>query len=168
MDYKYIEQLLERYWQCETSLQEEEILRAFFAQEDVPVWLAKYKAFFTSNSLKQNTDVLGDEFDVRMMELIDGPTPVKARTISMTQRLMPLFKVAAVVAILLTLGNAAQTPWDRGWDDPREAYAKHQQELLDSVNMEPMQAENIIDTVQVITPEATATQPASQVSTPTY
>ena len=34
MDYKYIEQLLERYWEGETTLQEEAILRAFFSQED--------------------------------------------------------------------------------------------------------------------------------------
>ena len=39
MDYKYIEQLLERYWQCETSLEEEQILQAFFRQEDIPVHL---------------------------------------------------------------------------------------------------------------------------------
>ena len=32
MDYKYIEQLLERYWKCETTLEEEEILRMFFSQ----------------------------------------------------------------------------------------------------------------------------------------
>ena len=32
MDYKYIEQLLERYWACETTLEEEQILRAFFLQ----------------------------------------------------------------------------------------------------------------------------------------
>ena len=44
MDYKYIEHLLERYWQCETTLQEENILRSFFSQEEVPVWLLKYKA----------------------------------------------------------------------------------------------------------------------------
>ena len=31
MDYKYINQLLDRYWKCETSLEEEEILRAFFS-----------------------------------------------------------------------------------------------------------------------------------------
>ena len=30
MDYKYIEQLLERYWEGETTLQEEAILRTFF------------------------------------------------------------------------------------------------------------------------------------------
>ena len=29
MDYKYINQLLERYWNCETSLEEEGILRAY-------------------------------------------------------------------------------------------------------------------------------------------
>ena len=36
MDYKYIEQLLERYWKCETSLEEEQILRTFFRQEEIP------------------------------------------------------------------------------------------------------------------------------------
>ena len=34
MDYKYIEQLLERYWQCQTSVEEERILRDFFGQEE--------------------------------------------------------------------------------------------------------------------------------------
>ena len=46
MDYKYIEQLLERYWEGETTLQEEAILRTFFNQEDVPAGLMKYKSFF--------------------------------------------------------------------------------------------------------------------------
>ena len=36
MDYKYISQLLERYWNAETTLQEEEILKAFFQQDNVP------------------------------------------------------------------------------------------------------------------------------------
>ena len=37
MDYKYIEQLMERYWNAETSLEEESILRSFFSQENNPV-----------------------------------------------------------------------------------------------------------------------------------
>ena len=43
MDYKYINQLLERYWRCETSIEEEDILKAFFSQKDVPVELLRYK-----------------------------------------------------------------------------------------------------------------------------
>jgi hypothetical protein len=34
MDYKYIEQLLDRYFEAETPLKEEEILKAFFEQSE--------------------------------------------------------------------------------------------------------------------------------------
>jgi hypothetical protein len=144
MDYKYIEQLLERYFQCETTLKEEEILRAFFTQEDVPVWLAKYKTLFDYEA--QREEPLGDDFDERILEMIEQQEPVKARVLTMTQRLMPLFKAAAVVAIVLTLGNAAQAPWDRGWDNPQEEYAKFQQQQKDSVDiLGPIQAENLLE-----------------------
>jgi hypothetical protein len=108
MDYKYIEQLLERYWECETSLQEEEILRSFFSQDNVPGSLLQYKALFTYEQTQKQTEVLGDDFDDRMAELVAEQQPVKARTVSLTQRLMPFFKAAAIVAIILTLGNALQ------------------------------------------------------------
>ena len=144
MDYKYIEQLLERYFQCETTLKEEEILRAFFAQEDIPVWLTKYKTLFDYEAKKE--EPLGDDFDERILEMIEQQEPVKARVLTMTQRLMPLFKAAAVVAIILTLGNAAQAPWDRGWDNPQEEYAKFHQKQADSVDiMGPIQAENLLE-----------------------
>jgi hypothetical protein len=116
MDYKYIEQLLERYWDCATSLEEENILRTFFSQKDVPASLLQYKDLFTYEQVQKQTEVLSDDFDSRMMEMISEPTPVKARTISITQRLMPLFKAAAVVAIILTLGNAAQVAFNQ--EDP--------------------------------------------------
>ena len=108
MNYQYIEQLLERYWQCETTVEEEKILRTFFSQKDVPAPLLPYKDLFTYEQQEREEEVLGDDFDSRMMELINEPTPVKARTIKLTERLKPLFKAAAVVAIILTLGNAVQ------------------------------------------------------------
>ncbi len=43
MDYKYINQLLDRYWKAETSLEEEEILRAFFSQDELPAELKPYQ-----------------------------------------------------------------------------------------------------------------------------
>ena len=67
MDYKYIEQLLERYWQGETTLQEEAILRAFFSQDDVPASLMKYKSLFDCG-LQEET--LGDDFDARILSSI--------------------------------------------------------------------------------------------------
>lgn len=108
MDYKYIEQLLERYWQCETTLEEEQILRTFFSQENVPACLLPYKDLFTYEQMDVEQQVLGDDFDQRMLEMTGEAAPVKARTISMVQRLKPLFKAAAIVAIILTLGNASQ------------------------------------------------------------
>ena len=33
MDYKYIEQLLERYWECQTSPEEEQILKAQYPEK---------------------------------------------------------------------------------------------------------------------------------------
>ena len=125
MDYKYIEQLLERYWNCETSLEEEQILRTFFSQKDVPVSLLKYKDLFCYEQGETACDTLGDDFDARMAALVNEPEPVKARTISLTQRLMPLFKAAAVVAIFLTLGNAAQVAFTDG-DKPATATATYQ------------------------------------------
>ena len=48
MDYKYIEQLLERYFEAETTLKEEQILKAFFEQndEDMPESLRQYRSLF--------------------------------------------------------------------------------------------------------------------------
>lgn len=125
MDYKYIEQLIERYWNCETSLEEEQILKAFFSQKDVPVSLLKYRELFCYEQAEAAADTLGDDFDARMAALVSEPEPVKARTISMAQRLMPLFKAAAVVAIFLTLGNAAQVAF-KGDERPAASVPAYQ------------------------------------------
>lgn len=142
MDYKYIEQLLERYWEGETTLQEESILRTFFSQPDIPEDLQKFQPLFMCELQKE--EPLGEAFDARILEQIGEV----AKTVSLKDRLMPLFKAAAIVAIILTLGNAAQAPWDI-WEDPRGAYVKAQEELTDTVNvLTTIQAENVSDTIQ--------------------
>jgi len=118
MDYKYIEQLLERYWECETTIEEEDILRSFFSQENIPGSLLQYKALFASMQQDKHENVLGEDFDRRMMEMVEEPVAVKARTVKLTHRLMPLFKAAAIVAIILSLGNALQMAFDTQTDNP--------------------------------------------------
>ena len=114
MDYKYINQLLDRYWKGETSLEEEEILRAFFSQDELPAELKPYQALFSYEMGEAKQEALGDDFDQKMMAMIEDEytkKPNKAKVVFLTERLKPLFKAAAVVAIILTLGNAVQVPF---------------------------------------------------------
>lgn len=112
MDYKYINQLLERYWNGETSLEEEKILRTFFSQDDVPADLLKYKELFVYEYLQEKEEMLSEDFDSRLLSTIAKMEQPKARVITLTNRLKPLFKAAAIVAIFLTLGNAAQVSFN--------------------------------------------------------
>ena len=109
MDYNDIEQLLERYWQCDTSTEEEARLRDFFTQEEVPAHLLRYKSLFEFQKGEQQVQV-SDDFDARLMARIKATEPVvvKARRVSSSVRLTPLLKAAAVMAIVVGLGNLMQ------------------------------------------------------------
>ena len=106
MDYKYIEQLLERYWNCETSLEEEQILRSFFRQKEVPAHLLRYKQLFAYQDVEKEKG-LGDDFDTRILTRIERPV-VKAQRLTMRTRFMPLFKAAAMIAVLFLMGTVMQ------------------------------------------------------------
>ena len=146
------EGLLERYFAAETSLEEESILRSFFSQENIPADLEQWRALFTS----EDVEMLDETFDERMLAMInEEPQTVKAREITLTQRLQPLFKAAAVIAIFLTIGGALQAPWDHNWDTPQD-YAAIQQDV-DTVGVQPIQADNwgeavVGDSTQVLNP----------------
>ncbi len=150
MDYKYIEQLLERYWACETTPGEEEILRTFFSQPNVPAALARYKDLFVCLRQQKLVAVPGEEFDERVCRLAEEavnatPVVVKARRQSLRVLLRPLYHAAASVAIVVLLGTAAQHAFQRpeenaGWDydatmfkdsynSPQEAYETLDNEL---------------------------------------
>lgn len=131
MDYKYIEQLIERYFEGETSLKEEQILRNFFEQseEELPRELSAYREFFVA---MQPEEALGSDFDDRMLALVgeaDDVPHVKARTISLAERLKPFFRAAAVLAVVLTLSNALNQSFNdqRTWADESD-YALRQME----------------------------------------
>lgn len=141
MDYKVIEQLLERYWQCETSLEEESKLRSFFLLEEVPAHLLRYKDLFAYQQIQQEVGLSGD-FDARILAQVEAPV-VKARHLTLVGRFMPLFKAAAVVALMLSLGNVAQhtffaeealdynyDSYTDTYDDPEVAYKQVSSALI--------------------------------------
>ena len=126
MDYKYIEQLLSRYFEATATLKEEQILKAFFAQDDeeLPEALRRYKPLF---EVMEKGDVLGTDFDDRILSLLH---PQKARIISLQERFRPLLRAAAVVAVILTLSTAINQSFrdDNVWTD-EDQIAHYQDEI---------------------------------------
>ncbi len=144
MDYSYIDKLLERYWQCGTTEEEEEMLKTFFRQKDIPQRFEQYRGLFNYEDIAKN-ECLGADFDEKITRMIEQPV-VRARRISVAVRLKPFFKAAAAVAIVLTLGNAAQHSFDNNettapdynyatykdtYEDPQVAYDKVSSALKD-------------------------------------
>ena len=134
MNYQYIEQLLDKYFECQTTLEEEQILRSFFAQENVPVHLLSYRELFNSQSFGKNAESLGADFDQRIfnalgMEEVAEPKHVMARKVSLSRRLRPLYKAAACVAIVLSIGQAAQMPYYQSEAEQQESLARSLEQL---------------------------------------
>lgn len=141
MDYSYIKQLLDRYWNGDTTLEEERILRAFFSQKSLPGELEKYRAVFAYEAEKP---ALGSDFDERVLALVEEEKPVKARVISLRERMMPLLKAAAVVAVVLTLGNAMQVPFtDEAAGTQYSAHGGTPVAYQDTVQIDTMQQSSL-------------------------
>ena len=113
MNYIYIEQLLERYWKGETTLDEEQILRSFFSQDNVPEHLMEYSDFFACTRECSHEHV-SDDFDLRFADIIESEERERGQNVRMRairipsrRRFIPLLKAAAAVALTLTVGEAA-------------------------------------------------------------
>lgn len=150
MDYKYIEQLMDRYFEAETTLKEEQILKAFFQQseEELPESMRPYRELFAAF---EQDEVLGDDFDERMLQMIEEKPEVKARTISLADRFRPLMRAAAVVAILITLTTALNQSFkdDKVWTDQSdyaleyEATGDEPAMAYDQVSVDSLKADSL-------------------------
>jgi hypothetical protein len=74
MDSKQLEQLLEKYWNCETSLEEEKQLRDYF-QGEVPESLKETADLFRYFETQQAKSVGGSDFDVAVIKKIKHQKP---------------------------------------------------------------------------------------------
>ncbi len=134
MNTERIEQLLEKYWLCETSVAEEEELRSFFLQEAVPGHLAKYKAMFEIQ--QEDTEAgLDEQFEERILQLIQEDKEEKKPVRKFTLR--PVLQIAASIAVILGLWFSIQylnqdhnDPWKQDtYQNPEQALAEVQKVL---------------------------------------
>ena len=90
-----IEELLERYFNADTTVSEERALREYFRSGDVPAHLQKYCALFGAME-----SLTADE------EIPKAKQP--GRVVRFYRSLYPLFRAAACVAVILTVAMAAE------------------------------------------------------------
>lgn len=94
------------------GITEEQILRIFFQQKELPAHLRRYRSLFTYQEEAVGMK-LGDDFDKRVLAEIERPV-VKARKLTLYSRFMPLFKAAAMMLLLFTLGGVVKHATEEG------------------------------------------------------
>lgn len=123
MDYKYIENLIDRYFECQTNVQEERILKDFFMQEDIPASLEKYRSLFNV-LVQESQQELSADFDDKLMKRIgqlkQEDKPIIGRSLfnRFNHALSPLYKAVASVAMIITVGIASTSYWNSQTPDP--------------------------------------------------
>lgn len=97
----YIYTLLNKYWQCETSLEEEKQLRDFFSEADIPGEMKQYAPLFTYLN-EEHLIIPGDDFDEKLMSTIQQ---TKRERKYITIRIFaPLLKVVASILLIMGVG----------------------------------------------------------------
>lgn len=138
MDYNRIEELLNRYWECETTLEEERELKAFFQSEDIPAQWKKEAALFNYFKEERSEGRLGEFFDHRILEQVhemDGAQSVEKKG-KIRRMWQDIVRVAAVVLVLVTAVVVTRDNYNNlDEDDPvaqetREAYEQTKAALL--------------------------------------
>lgn len=119
-----IHKLLERYWQGETTLQEEALLRQLCQQAEVPAPLQPYADYF--RSLQAFAEVESPAADGGAVR------SVKAQPLTFAERMRPYFRAAACVAIVMMVGGSIERGVESRIADRRARLAQ-QAEQTDSV-----------------------------------
>jgi hypothetical protein len=134
-DLKKIEELLEKYYNGETSLDEERKLHWYFQTHDVPMHLGPDAELFRSN-YKRSAEEVAPELTEKLSKLIDAQDR-KSRFILPLRTVRWISGIAASLIILfslwITFGHDSlrdRTKFADTFDDPKIAYQETMKTLL--------------------------------------
>lgn len=101
-----IDILLNKYWNCNTSVEEENLLRDYFAWEEVAEEHRPYKPLFSYLERTQAI-CLDDDFEDRILEKIAAAEKNETKRKYVQIKIFePFFKIAASVAAVAIIGSA--------------------------------------------------------------
>lgn len=133
MDSREINELLSRYWSCETSLEEEQQLRDYFKREDIPAELretATLFQYFEENKKKSVRDV---SFDRRVLEKVRPAGEARVRRLFYNSMRIAAGLVVVMMAIWFIRNEVREsTPQEMvdTYDDPKLAFEETKKALM--------------------------------------
>jgi hypothetical protein len=138
MNLQRIEELIEKYERGETTAEEEQLLKSFLLNEEVPPHLRNYKALFAYFESSKNEELPSIDFDDKVLAAIQDEKIIPM-AYGNRKRLYFIISVAAGLLILFGLyfryGLNGTSP-DDTFNDPMLAYAETKKILLKvSANM---------------------------------
>ena len=133
MDSNRIEELLNKYWNCETSLEEESQLREYFRGQKFPEQLKDTAALFRYFDESKKKTVSDTSFEHQVMEKVKAPTQGK-----IVKLFYNSLRIAAGVAVLVVAGWLVRneirqsTPQEivDTYDDPKLAFEETKKALM--------------------------------------
>jgi hypothetical protein len=132
MDSNKIEELLSKYWNCETSLEEEQQLREYFTGKEIPEQLketANVFQYFEANKKKTLSDVT---FEGEVLKKIKTP---KGKMASLVYNAMRIAAGIAVLVVAIWVGRTEIRKTDPAatidtYDDPKIAFEETKKALM--------------------------------------
>jgi hypothetical protein len=133
MDSRKIEELLNRYWNCESSLEEEQQLREYFRAGKYPDQLKDTAALFTYFDVHKKKSIDDETFDAQVVGKIQSAP--KGRMASLLQNSMRIAAGIAVlvVAFVLVKNEIRKTTPQQvvdTYDDPKLAFEETKKALM--------------------------------------
>lgn len=133
MDSKQIEELLNKYWNCETSLEEEQQLKEYFTDGEVPESLKEVSTLFQYFQDQKNRSLSDPSFDSKVISNLAKPK--RSRVVQLVYNSM---RIAAGVAVLVAavwfvrseLHKSGSQEIVDTYDDPKKAFEETKQALL--------------------------------------
>lgn len=134
MELNQIKQLLEKYYDGNTSLEEEQLLKDYFRYRPVPAELETDKELFLYTSSETKTVLMNSSLEQRLESWIDQQEPQK-KTFRLNPWIYRIAGVAAVFAVVITIyitskPSKIELSMKDTYKDPQVAYAEAKKALM--------------------------------------
>jgi hypothetical protein len=133
MDSDKIEALLNKYWSCETSLEEEEQLRSYFRGKQIPEQLKETAALFRYFEERKKKSLNDASFDTQVLEKVKSPKQGKVVRLAYNAMRIAAGVAVLVIATWFVRNEIRQTTPQQQvdtYDDPKLAFEETKKALM--------------------------------------